>query len=108
MRDRESTPPPMGERAMKSLHQLHTKLLKNPQTRADYDTLAGEFETARELMAPRTLARLTQRDIGQRMGTTQKSALPSHLLDGCTVPIAQKPSFKDALMRLDVSPRDTE
>jgi len=36
---------------MKSLAQLKTKLLKNPQTRAEYDALAGEFEAARELMA---------------------------------------------------------
>ncbi|MDP2405928.1 MAG: hypothetical protein U1D36_11520 [Hydrogenophaga sp.] len=36
---------------MKTLDQLKTKLLKNPQTRAEYDALAGEFEAARELMA---------------------------------------------------------
>lgn len=36
---------------MKSLDQLKTKLLTNPQTCAEYDALAGEFETARELVA---------------------------------------------------------
>lgn len=36
---------------MKSLDQLKSKLLKNPQTREEYDALAGEFETARELIA---------------------------------------------------------
>lgn len=41
---------------MKSLDQLKTKLQKNPQTRAEYDALAGEFETARELIAVRTQA----------------------------------------------------
>ena len=56
---------------MKSLDQLKTKLLKNPQTRAEYDALAGEFETARELIAARTLAGLTQSDVALRMGTTQ-------------------------------------
>lgn len=56
---------------MKTLDQLKTKLLKNPQTRAEYDALAGEFETARELIAARTQAGLTQSDVAQRMGTTQ-------------------------------------
>lgn len=36
---------------MKSLDQIKTKLLKNPQARAEYDVLAGEFETPREMMA---------------------------------------------------------
>lgn len=36
---------------MKSLDQLKTKLLKNPQTRAEHDALAGEIESARELVA---------------------------------------------------------
>jgi predicted transcriptional regulator len=56
---------------MKSLHQLKTQLLADPQTRAEYDALAGEFETARELIAARSLAGLTQSEVAQRMGTTQ-------------------------------------
>jgi hypothetical protein len=47
---------------MKSLEQLKTKLLKNPQTRAEYDAMADEFETVRELIAARTLAGLKQSD----------------------------------------------
>ena len=56
---------------MKTLNQLKTKLLLNPQTREEYDALAGEFETVRELIAARTLAGLTQSEVAQRMGTTQ-------------------------------------
>lgn len=56
---------------MKSLEQLKTKLLKNPQTRAEYDAMAAEFETVRELIAARTLAGLTQSEVALRMGTTQ-------------------------------------
>jgi DNA-binding XRE family transcriptional regulator len=56
---------------MKSLDQLKARLLENAETRAEYDALAGEFETARELIAARTLAGLTQTDVAQRMGTTQ-------------------------------------
>ena len=56
---------------MKTMDQLKTQLLKNPQTRAEYDALAGEFETARELITARTQAGLTQSEVAQRMGTTQ-------------------------------------
>jgi hypothetical protein len=48
---------------MKSLEQLKTKLLKNPQTRAEYEAMADEFETVRELIAARTLAGLTQSEV---------------------------------------------
>lgn len=56
---------------MKSIDQLKTELLTNPQTRAEYDALDAEFETARELIAARGLAGLTQKEVAQRMGTTQ-------------------------------------
>lgn len=56
---------------MKSLHQIKTELLNNPTTRAEYDALGDEFETARELIAARNLAGLTQGEVAQRMGTTQ-------------------------------------
>jgi DNA-binding XRE family transcriptional regulator len=56
---------------MKPLDQLKTELLKNPQTRSAYDALSEEFETARELIAARSLAGLTQGEVAQRMGTTQ-------------------------------------
>ena len=56
---------------MKPLDQLKTELLKNLQTRAAYDELSEEFETARELIAARSLAGLTQGEVAERMGTTQ-------------------------------------
>ena len=56
---------------MKLLHQLKTELLENPQTRNEYAALDAEFETARELIAARGLAGLTQGEVAQRMGTTQ-------------------------------------
>jgi DNA-binding XRE family transcriptional regulator len=56
---------------MKPLDQLKTELLKSPQTRAAYDELSEEFETARELIAARSLAGLTQGEVAERMGTTQ-------------------------------------
>lgn len=51
---------------MKTLNRLKTELLKNPQTRAEYDALTGEFATARELIAARSLAGLTQAEVAQR------------------------------------------
>lgn len=55
------------------MHQLKTELLKNPQTRTEYEALGAEFETARELIAARGLAGLTQGEVAQRMGTTQSA-----------------------------------
>jgi DNA-binding XRE family transcriptional regulator len=50
---------------------LKTELLANPAVRQAYDAQAPEFELARELIAARTKAGLTQGDVAARMGTTQ-------------------------------------
>jgi len=56
---------------MKTLRTLKTALLADADTRASYDALADEFNLARELIAARSRAGLTQGDVAQRMGTTQ-------------------------------------
>lgn len=56
---------------MKKLADLKTRLLADPETRAEYDALAGEFDMARELIEARTHAHMTQDEVAQRMGTTQ-------------------------------------
>jgi predicted transcriptional regulator len=56
---------------MKSLKSLKRELLSNTKTRAAYDELADEFALARELIAARTRARLSQEEVARRMGTTQ-------------------------------------
>ena len=56
---------------MKSLKNVKTKLLANPAVRQAYDAQAPEFELARELIAARTHAGLTQGEVAARMGTTQ-------------------------------------
>ncbi len=48
-----------------------TALLANPAVRQAYDAQAPELELARELIAARTKAGLTQGDVAARMGTTQ-------------------------------------
>ena len=50
---------------------LGDKLLANPAVRQAYDAQAPEFELARELIAARTQAGLTQGDVAALMGTTQ-------------------------------------
>lgn len=56
---------------MKKLADLKTRLLADPQTRAEYDNLADEFDMARQLIEARTRAHMTQGDVAERMGTTQ-------------------------------------
>lgn len=58
---------------MKNLKTLKTELLANAETRAAYDAQANEFAVARELIAARTKAGLTQADVAERMGTTQST-----------------------------------
>ena len=56
---------------MKSLKDVKAQLLANPAVRQAYDAQAPEFELARELIAARMKAGLTQGDVAARMGTTQ-------------------------------------
>lgn len=56
---------------MKNLNAIKRELLAKPDTRAAYDAQADEFSIARELIAARTRAGLTQADVAERMGTTQ-------------------------------------
>ena len=59
------------ERKHQSLKDLKAELLANPAVRQAYDAQAPEFELARELIAARMKAGLTQGDVAARMGTTQ-------------------------------------
>lgn len=56
---------------MKTLKNLKAALLADADTRAAYDALADEFGMARELVAARSRAGLTQAEVAERMGTTQ-------------------------------------
>ena len=56
---------------MKTLNDIKRELLADPAARAEYDSMAAEFEVARELIAARSRAGLTQGDVALRMGTTQ-------------------------------------
>jgi ribosome-binding protein aMBF1 (putative translation factor) len=56
---------------MKDLNTLKREMLTGTATRAEYDALADEYAVARELIAARARAGLSQADVAQRMGTTQ-------------------------------------
>ena len=56
---------------MKTLKTLKAELLADPATHAEYVSVTREFEMARELIAARSRAGLTQGEVAERMGTTQ-------------------------------------
>jgi len=56
---------------VKSLKDVKAQLLAKPAVRQTYDAQAPGLELARELIAARTKAGLTQGDVAARMGTTQ-------------------------------------
>jgi ribosome-binding protein aMBF1 (putative translation factor) len=55
----------------KRLQTIKTTMLADRKVRDTYDALAGEFDLARELIAARVRAVLTQAELAERMGTTQ-------------------------------------
>ncbi len=55
----------------KRLQSMRKKMLLDREVRTAYDTMADEFGLARELIAARVRAGLTQAELAVRMGTTQ-------------------------------------
>lgn len=55
------------------LSALKKRMLSDREVREAYDAMSGEFELARELIAARTRAGLTQAELAKRMGTTQSA-----------------------------------
>ncbi|ODT35132.1 MAG: transcriptional regulator [Lautropia sp. SCN 70-15] len=56
---------------MKKLEVLKRELLADAATRMEYDALADEYAIARELIAARARAGMSQAEVAARMGTTQ-------------------------------------
>jgi DNA-binding XRE family transcriptional regulator len=69
---------------MTDLSKLKARLLADPETRAEYEAQAPEFAIARELIAARVRAGLTQDEIATRMHTTQSTI--ARLESGRTMP----------------------
>ena len=57
----------------KRLDTVKKKMLADPKVREAYAALDEEFNLARELIAARIRAGLTQAELAKRMGTTQSA-----------------------------------
>ena len=57
----------------KRFEALKARMLANSKVKAAYDALGPEFELARELIAARARAGLTQAEVARRMKTTQSA-----------------------------------
>ena len=68
----------------KRLQTIKKKMLADREVRAAYDVLADEFDLARELIAARVRAGLTQAEVAARMGTTQ--SVVARLESGAQMP----------------------
>ncbi len=58
-------------RSRLSVDDLHTQWAADPNYRAEYDALEEEFSLVRALVSARIRSGLAQRQVAQRMGTTQ-------------------------------------
>lgn len=58
---------------MNDLTTLKARILATPEARAEYEAQAPEFDLARELIAARDRAGLTQAELAERMQTTQST-----------------------------------
>lgn len=51
--------------------KVHKKWMEDPEYREAYEALGPEFELAKQLLAARARAGLSQAELAKRMGTTQ-------------------------------------
>ena len=58
---------------LNDLKSVKARLLKDPEASAEYAKQAPEFAIARELIAARVRAGMTQAELAQRMSTTQST-----------------------------------
>jgi ribosome-binding protein aMBF1 (putative translation factor) len=63
---------------------LKKRMLKNCKVKAEYDALEPEFAIARELIAARVRAGLTQEQLAEKMQTTQSTV--ARMESGRTMP----------------------
>jgi DNA-binding transcriptional regulator YiaG len=83
-RDRTGAASGKGDRTTISFEEIKSRLLANPEVKAEYDTLAPEFEIAAEPVKARLRAGLSQAELARRMGTSQSAI--ARLESGQTLP----------------------
>ena len=69
---------------MSKLSTLKKKWLKDPNVKSAYNQHALEFAIAQQLISERLKANFTQKDVAQRMGTTQ--SVVARLESGAQLP----------------------
>lgn len=69
---------------MIDLATLKKRLLADPKTKAVYEAQTPEFAVARELIAARVRAGLTQKQVAEKMQTTQSTV--ARMESGRTLP----------------------
>ena len=69
---------------MSRISELHAKWLEAPDYQSAYDELGPEFDLARSLIEARVSAGLTQKQLAERMNTTQSAI--AHMESGRTHP----------------------
>jgi ribosome-binding protein aMBF1 (putative translation factor) len=67
-----------------TMEQMKGECMANPAFKQAYEALEGEFQLARELIAARLRAGLTQAQVAERMQTTQSAV--ARLESGRSVP----------------------
>jgi ribosome-binding protein aMBF1 (putative translation factor) len=72
---------------MRALKTLKREMLADAATRTAYNAMAEEFAIARELIAARARAGLSQSEVAQRMGTTQSVVVR---MDGGRLPLSRR------------------
>jgi predicted transcriptional regulator len=58
---------------MKKARQLHKKWIKDPDYKTAFDGMEEEFALAKSLIAARSKAQLTQKDLAEKMKTSQSA-----------------------------------
>jgi len=69
---------------MTELAELKARLLDDAETLAAYESMEAEYAIARELIAARSRAGLSQAEVAERMGTSQSTI--ARLESGRTLP----------------------
>ena len=54
-------------------NKIKKDLLKNPDFKREYEALSGQYQLARMLILARRAAGLTQKDLAEKMGTSQSA-----------------------------------
>jgi DNA-binding XRE family transcriptional regulator len=91
---------------MTELAELKARLLDDAETRAAYESMEAEYAIARELIAARTRAGLSQAQVAERMGTSQSTI--ARLESGRTLPSLRtldryaRATGSKAVLRLEV------